>query len=591
VQLLAELANYGRARFLAFGDSRKAVERIVAAVLRDTRHDPTDTGAGEEEDEAPEEFKNWPRLEAVLPFRAGYEMEDRKAIQSALTGGQLAGVVSTSALELGLDIGDLDIVVLLNTPKSSKAFWQRIGRAGRRRRAVCVLLDDQGFMAPLSRYLKRKPEPSWLYLDSRYIQYSNALCAATELQARGIRSATDALCNGLPERFRRFVDNELNPTEAVPQDLYSLKQQAQGNPHYEFPIRSVAEQNFEVQGPFGLKLGNLSYVQALREAYPGAVYYYMARPFRVTALEFKKGLIKAKRSKYFSTKPITDNKAFPDFKTGILAIWRNDSGFLAEVELQVSERVRGFIEQRGLSKTPHEYGPVSEFSQKSLNRFFQTTGVCWSFSDQIGKPDLVAQRLLQAFCFTCGVLEHDLGVASFHSNEGPFSATPVHGAAIFDSTNGSLRLTERLATDFATVVATAIEQADDDGNIKEALLKLQDLIRGLESHITTKASEPTATEGDWIRVIATDQPAVYLHSDGAIDVIVVDYRYTPHGVMYELKPVRDSGFHRENGDISKTAPMKWMVLASLVQPVNGVTRFIRVNLVTGEHEDAGEAPA
>lgn len=69
----------------------------------------------------------------MLPYRAGYETTDRHATQKALAHGTLAGVVFTSALELGLDIGDLDLVVLLNTPPTLKSFRQRIGRAGRRR--------------------------------------------------------------------------------------------------------------------------------------------------------------------------------------------------------------------------------------------------------------------------------------------------------------------------------------------------------------------------------------------------------------------------------------------------------------------------
>lgn len=139
VQLLKNLAAYGQARFLAFGDSRKAVELIVAAILRQEKDPVPEDPAGPDEDDAdaPEEPESEPKLEHVLPYRAGYEDEDRTAIQKALTEGSLAGVVSTSALELGLDIGDLDIVVLLNTPPSATAFQQRIGRAGRRSPSTC----------------------------------------------------------------------------------------------------------------------------------------------------------------------------------------------------------------------------------------------------------------------------------------------------------------------------------------------------------------------------------------------------------------------------------------------------------------------
>jgi DEAD/DEAH box helicase domain-containing protein len=593
VQLLAGLSEYGKGRFLAFGDSRKAVERIVGAVLRQNAAPPAADEKDEEDDESAgtEEAENWPKLEHILPYRAGYETSDREAIQRALTEGSLAGVVSTSALELGLDIGDLDIVVLLNTPPTIKAFRQRIGRAGRRRDAVCILIDDQGIMTPLTQYLARPPEPSWLYLENSYIQYSNALCAAVELQARGVKSTAGLDLAGLPETFPRLLENEVNPTAAVDPDLYGLKQRAQGNPHYEFPIRAAAEPNFEVEGPFGLKLGSLSYGQALREAYPGAVYYYMARPFRVQSLEYKKGLIKASRSKYFSTKPLADTMAFPDFRNGVIASWRSPDGFLAEVELQVSERVRGFVEQRGQNKMPpHEYGPGSPYSQRPLWRLIKTTGICWAFPSKLDRSEIAGELIMSAFAFTCGVHERDLGVALFHANEGPFSPEQVKGTVVFDATNGSLRLTERLARQFAEVVDFATEQTQPDTPLREELITLRRLVAALQPSSTASAAQPSATEGDWIRVIDRNQPAMFLSGEAPSEVTVLDFRYTPHGLMYQLESLKDAGYTMvvdkgklvSEKTVVKNPPVKWMVLASLVQPLGGVTQMVRYNVVTGE---------
>lgn len=594
VQLLANLAAYGKARFLAFGDSRKAVERLVAAILRQKSQAPEEAAEDDEGEESIDELAEPnPKLEHVLPYRAGYEAADRQAIQDALSSGSLAGVVSTSALELGLDIGDLDVVVLLNTPPSMKAFFQRIGRGGRRRAAVCILLDDQGSMRPLESYVRRKPEPSWLYLENRYIQYANALCAAAELQARGVKSAAGIDFLGLPESFGRLVENELNPTEAVPPDLYSLKQKAQSSPHYEFPIRSAAEPNFEVEGSFGQKLGTLSYAQALREAYPGAVYYYMARPYRAYALDFKKGQIKAKRTRYFTTKPIADNLAFPNFKNGMLASWRSNAGFICEVELQVSERVRGFVEQRGQKKASHEYGPTSSYHQKPLTRFFQTTGIGWAFPGHVERSEAVAAAIVQAFSTTCGVHERDLGIAFFKSNEGPFTATPVNGTVIFDATNGSLRLTERLGLEFGSVLRYAIEHSEDSKTGQE-LIKLRDLVADVEEQTATTLADSGAGDDGWVQLIARNQPAIYMHAEGPIEVTAVDFRYTPNGIMYELENLKSPGFqlHKDGGSVEliKRAPVKWMVLASHLQPIHGRTEMVRYNLVTGE-ENAGGAPA
>ena len=589
VQLLGGLADYGKARFLAFGDSRKAVERIVGAILR--RQSKTEDEAdGNEDADPPEDLSTWPPLENVLPYRAGYENEDRSTIQRSITNGSLAGVVSTSALELGLDIGDLDVVVLLNTPDTIKSFRQRIGRAGRRREAVCILIDEDGQMSPLPQYAEREPEPSWLYLENRYIQYANALCAAVELQARGVKTTSGLNFPWLPDAFARLVENELNPTEAIEEELYDLKQRAQGNPHYEFPIRSAAEPNFDVEGPRGLKLGNLSYGQALREAYPGAIYYYMARPFRILALDYKKGRIRAQYARHFTTRPISDTMAFPDFKNGIVTAWKSSEGFLAEVELQVSERIKGFTEQRGQTKTAYEYGPTSHYSQRPLLRSFRTTGVCWAFPTQLDRSEKLADLMLQAFAYTCGIQERDLGIALFHANEGPFSIEQAKGMVIFDATNGSLRLTERLGRQFAEVVAAALAQAQPGSDEERDLLALRGAASALEPAAAQPQAERIVSDGDTIAVIDRNQQALYNSADGPLEVTVLDFRYTPNGLMYQLEPIKpagkaivfENGKHHAERKVVERAPGKWMVLASAVMPLVGSTNMVRYNVITGE---------
>ena len=96
----------------------------------------------------------------------------------------LLGVVTTSALELGIDIGDIELVVMLGAPPSVKSFWQRAGRSGRSTRGAVVLLDMDGQISAmgLQKYIERAHEPNWLYLDNEYLQYANALCAAEEQQ-------------------------------------------------------------------------------------------------------------------------------------------------------------------------------------------------------------------------------------------------------------------------------------------------------------------------------------------------------------------------------------------------------------------------
>jgi len=178
VSLLLQLARIGSSRFLAFADSRKMVEQLVAVAERSANKEEESTQEDDEiEDNLYEEGTPGISNLRILPYRAGYEEEDRLEIQNSLMRGDLAGVVSTSALELGLDIGEIDIVLLLATPPSVKAFWQRLGRAGRKNSGSCLLVDDSGIIARsamgLRGYLQKLPEPGWLYLENEYIQPEN----------------------------------------------------------------------------------------------------------------------------------------------------------------------------------------------------------------------------------------------------------------------------------------------------------------------------------------------------------------------------------------------------------------------------------
>lgn len=567
VALLVELSRTGRGRFLAFGDSRRMVEQVVAAAHR--------SFGGADDDEDADEHPG-PITSPILPYRAGYEVQDRQEIQSSLGKGRLVGVVSTSALELGLDIGEIDLVVMLGVPPSVKAFWQRLGRAGRRDPGICLLLDDRQVLASkhegLKNYLQRPLEASWLYLENRYIQYANALCAAFEHATLDSQKVDPTPFSSLPPTFRSFLENELNPTEIVPSDLYPLKQRAQGGPHREFPIRSGIEQEFHARTTQGIPLGSLTFPQALREAYPGAIYHYMARPYRVYRFDYRKGEIYVRREKRWITKPLGQTMVFPRFQGGILNLFRSESGFVAESELQVSERVLGFSERRGSAKPEeHRYGPTSIYYPRELNRFFETTGVCWSFADRTVTSEAIGERLLETFCSEFSVQARDLGVGLFFSKQSPFQAERCQGICIYDATSGSLRLTQRLAERFGDVIDSALSLArtQSDSSATKELELLQRHAAGLTSVSTGPQRGPLLeTAQDWVEVIAQGQKAIYMSDNGPIDVHVIGHRYTPQGLMYDLLPLEPGS--------------KWSVAARAIQAVYGQTKKVRANLVTGE---------
>jgi len=584
VNLVLHIASAGMSRFLAFGDSRKMVEQLVAIAERSASKEPEslDEEPGVDDTWLPEHHATSGQLR-IFPYRAGYEEEDRQAIQKSLMRGDLAGVVSTSALELGLDIGEINIVLLLGMPPSVKAFWQRLGRAGRKHDGVCLLVDDSGLITSASTglhgYLQKPPEPGWLYLENQYIQYSHALCAAVEASEAGGGRYSKLPFQSLPTDFTRFLENELNPTESVPNELYPLKQRAQAGPHYEFPLRSGIEKNFNVREPrrpLGIGLGTLTYSQALREAYPGAIYYYMARPYRVSQFNYRTGEIRVRRERRWTTQPMSQNMVFPKFPGGVLSIRCSDTGFVAEAEVQVSERVVGFTEQRGPNKIPHPYGQGSPHAQRPVSRFFETTGVCWHFSHRTVLSETVAQWVLTAFCAVCGIQERDLGVGTFHAKPSSEWDAQCQGVCIYDAVHGSLRLTKQLVECLSEVLHAALRLSETleprDATLEANLALLQECVNATTPSAVSIVGQPVEATGDWITVIAPSQQAVHLEGNGSKEVQVVTFRYTPEGLMYQLIPPRPG--------------VTWMVKASSIIPVHGVTELLETNLITGETRPA-----
>jgi DEAD/DEAH box helicase domain-containing protein len=144
VMLAADLVR-ARVPTIVFGQSRNTVE-VMLRYLRDavaTRGARTDAGAGIDPQQ-------------IMAYRGGYLPEQRRDIERRLRDGEILGVVATNALELGIDIGELDAVVCAGYPGSVAATWQRFGRAGRRgEQSICVLVASS---APLDQYLAREPD-------------------------------------------------------------------------------------------------------------------------------------------------------------------------------------------------------------------------------------------------------------------------------------------------------------------------------------------------------------------------------------------------------------------------------------------------
>src|SRR5207249_7933267 len=123
----------------------------------------------------------------VASYRAGYLPEERREIERRLFRGDLAGVVATSALELGIDVGGLDVCILVGYPGSMMSAWQRIGRVGRKDRESLVVLIaqpdalDQYFMTHPEEFFTRAFEPAVADPANPAIAGAHLVCAGAEL--------------------------------------------------------------------------------------------------------------------------------------------------------------------------------------------------------------------------------------------------------------------------------------------------------------------------------------------------------------------------------------------------------------------------
>lgn len=542
--VLTAISAIDGVRFLAFTDSRIGAE--VTASETDSA-----TVKGELGEYLEGEVLTTPYIPSsgILPYRAGYEDVDREAIQRGLLSGSISGVVATSAMELGLDIGQINVGLALNTPYSAKALTQRMGRIGRASYGVFVLLDPEDIVARhggLSRFLQRKPEPNWLYLDNRFLQYTNALCAADEIRSTGRVSTVPTVMQNLPSEFVAMLRNELQPQEPVPSELLPLKQRAMDSPHNEFPIRNGPATSFQIKAKSHSELrsiGTTTMTQMLREAYPGAIYWYLGIPYKVRQLRLREHEIVAYHTRRASTRPNLQAMAFPQFPSGIHRLWHSDLGFAVECDLQMRERVLGFYERVGRGKpTYSKYEPGSSFYEKPLQQVISTTGFCWY--SHIGANEVETAKVVRdVFCAMFGIQAQDIGHSRFFTRRAPSGFGKCYGICVFDSVEGSLRLTERLGLHFADIVREALI-VGQNSPLQPVLSELVVFAQSLKQVplVSDNTGEAVGYD-DWIEGIAPGERVTYAPGNAgeAREVLIVELRLAKDGPRYVFEDLSHNG--------------------------------------------------
>ena len=233
--------------------------------------------------------------ETIRGYRGGYLPNERREIERGLREGRVRGVVSTSALELGIDVGSLDSVVMAGYPGTIAATWQRAGRAGRRSGSSCAVLVASS--APLDQFIVRQPdyffghtpERAFIQPDNLEILINHLKCAAFELPIAPGEKFGDVdlpdLCARLAEAgFLHLAGENYHWThEAYPADTISLRSATSDN----FVIIDItAEPNV---------VGEIDFPSALVFVHEKAIYLHGGQQYHVERLDFKERKAYVKR--------------------------------------------------------------------------------------------------------------------------------------------------------------------------------------------------------------------------------------------------------------------------------------------------------
>jgi DEAD/DEAH box helicase domain-containing protein len=233
--------------------------------------------------------------ETIRGYRGGYLPNERREIERGLRDARIRGVVSTSALELGIDVGSLDAVVMAGYPGTIAGTWQRAGRAGRRSGSSCAVLVASS--APLDQFMVRNPdyffgrtpEHAFIQPDNLEILVNHLKCAAFELPIAHEERFGDVdvpdLCARLAEAgyLHRAGEHYHWTHEAYPADTVSL--------------RSVTSDNFVIIDITGEPnvIGEVDFSSALSTVHEKAIYLHGGEQYHVEHLDFKERKAYVKR--------------------------------------------------------------------------------------------------------------------------------------------------------------------------------------------------------------------------------------------------------------------------------------------------------
>ncbi|MCB1867762.1 MAG: DEAD/DEAH box helicase [Gammaproteobacteria bacterium] len=379
----------------------------------------------------------------VAAYRGGYLPSARRATENRLRQGVVDCVISTSALELGVDIGALDVCLLNGYPGSIAGTWQRLGRAGRRNRPSLGVLV--GSSQPLDQYIVRNPdfflgaspEHARIAPDQLLILLDHIRCAAFELPFRqgesfgGGESLEEFLCY-LEEEGVLHLENE------------TWHWMADSYPASSVSLRSVAEGNFVVIDTTtgGQRIiAEVDYSGAPMTIHQGAIYMIQSTPYQVERLDWvgRKAFVTRTRADYY-----TDAIDYTRLK--ILEEFDSAGSICAATalgEVHLVQRVTGYKKIRYYT---HENVGFGKINLPDLE--MHTTAVWWRVAPEtLAQAFPNRQQALDGFLGAAYAMHHvaalqtmaeprDIGRAVGDGGSGWFARVETNGRGVMHNSEG-----------------------------------------------------------------------------------------------------------------------------------------------------------
>jgi len=278
----------GNLQTLCFTGSRKMAELITVWAQEDARR-------------SSHRF-----TEAIAAYRAGYLPEERRLIERQLKAGELKGVISTNALELGVDIGSLDAVIISGYPGTMVSTRQQAGRAGRKGEASLAILVaqanplDQYFMHHPGQFFSRSHEHAIVDTANPYIVSGHMLCASAELP---LNDDTDRTFFGdlfIPLR------SELASQNLVKQTARGWVYAGRGRAADAVRLDGIPAETFRILCN-GRLLETMDRAQAYREAHEGAIMLHQGESYVVREMDLTTHTVRVANTDVdYYTQPLKD---------------------------------------------------------------------------------------------------------------------------------------------------------------------------------------------------------------------------------------------------------------------------------------------